>query len=64
MRTIQQKALVILDGTLPPIDRIAAGIRCYCGERHKRHGMNVQVFTDPFARLLWASPALPARPTT
>lgn len=24
-----------------------------------RHGMNVQVLTDPFGRLLWASPALP-----
>jgi len=25
----------------------------------KRHGMNVQVLTGPFGRLLWASPALP-----
>ncbi|MFF7156130.1 transposase family protein, partial [Streptomyces sp. NPDC008139] len=25
----------------------------------KKHGMNVQVLTDPFGRLLWASPALP-----
>lgn len=24
-----------------------------------RHGTNVQVLTDPFGRLLWASPALP-----
>jgi hypothetical protein len=29
------------------------------GIKHKRHGMNVQVLTDPFGRLLWASPALP-----
>ncbi|MDV7224310.1 transposase family protein, partial [Streptomyces prunicolor] len=27
--------------------------------KHKRHGMNVQVLTDPFGRLLWTSPALP-----
>jgi len=26
---------------------------------NKRHGMNVQVLTDPFGRLLWVSPALP-----
>ncbi|GGY50141.1 hypothetical protein GCM10010363_33810 [Streptomyces omiyaensis] len=27
--------------------------------KHKRHGMNAQVLTDPFGRLLWASPVLP-----
>ncbi|WP_443034968.1 transposase family protein [Streptomyces sp. BE133] len=27
--------------------------------KHKRHGMNVQVLTDTFGPLLWASPALP-----
>ncbi|MEU8482306.1 transposase family protein [Streptomyces sp. NPDC048641] len=58
MRTIQEKAFVILDGTLLPIDRIAADTAYYSG-KHKRHGMNVQVLTDPFGRLLWASPALP-----
>ncbi|WP_435600763.1 transposase family protein [Streptomyces sp. C10-9-1] len=59
MRTIREKAFVILDGTLLPIDRIAADTPYYSG-KHKRHGMNVQVLTDPFGRLLWASPALPA----
>jgi len=49
---------VILDGTLLPIDRIAADRPFYSG-KHKKHGMNVQVITDPFGRLLWASPALP-----
>ncbi|GAA4782018.1 hypothetical protein GCM10023329_34630 [Streptomyces sanyensis] len=58
MRTIREKAFVILDGTLLPIDRIAADTPYYSG-KHKRHGMNVQVLTDPFGRLLWASPALP-----
>ena len=58
MRTIRTKAFVILDGTLLPIDRIAADTPYYSG-KHKRHGMNVQVLTDPFGRLLWASPALP-----
>ncbi|MEU9616484.1 transposase family protein [Streptomyces sp. NPDC048209] len=58
MRTASRLAFVILDGTLLPIDRIAADTPYYSG-RHKRHGMNVQILTDPFGRLLWASPALP-----
>ncbi|MFD3537785.1 transposase family protein [Streptomyces sp. NPDC058664] len=58
MNIAQTKAFVILDGTLLPIDRIAADTPYYSG-KHKRHGMNVQVLTDPFGRLLWASPALP-----
>ncbi|MEU5973089.1 transposase family protein [Streptomyces globisporus] len=58
MKAIRAKAFVILDGTLLPIDRIAADTPYYSG-KHKRHGMNVQVLTDPFGRLLWASPALP-----
>ncbi len=58
MKAIRAKVFVILDGTLLPIDRIAAGTPYHSG-KHKRHGMNVQVLTDPFGRLLWASPALP-----
>ncbi|WP_443053402.1 transposase family protein [Streptomyces sp. NBC_00285] len=58
MAAILTKAFVILDGTLLPIDRIAANTPYYSG-RHKCHGMNVQVLTDPFGRLLWASPARP-----
>ncbi|MFF4249515.1 transposase family protein [Streptomyces sp. NPDC001822] len=58
MKTIRTKAFVILDGTLLPIDRIAADTPYY-GGKHKRDGMNVQVLTGPFGRLLWASPALP-----
>ncbi|MEI5011875.1 transposase family protein, partial [Streptomyces sp. PmtA] len=38
--------------------RIAADRPFYSG-KHKKHGMNLQVLTDPFGRLPWASPALP-----
>ncbi|RST22890.1 IS5/IS1182 family transposase [Streptomyces sp. WAC04770] len=58
VKTARTKAFVILDGTLLPIDRVTADTPYYSG-KHKRHGMNVQVLTDPFGRLLWASPALP-----
>lgn len=58
VRTASVKAYLILDGTLLPIDRIAADRPYYSG-KHKRHGMNVQLLADPLGRLLWASPALP-----
>ncbi len=61
MTTARTKAFVILDGTLLPIDRIAADTP-YCSGKHQRHGMNVQVLADPFGRLLWASAALPGSP--
>ncbi|MGW6899973.1 transposase family protein [Streptomyces sp. NPDC054919] len=58
VKAASRKAFVILDGTLLPIDRIASDRPNYSG-KHKKHGMNVQVITDPFGRLLWASAALP-----
>ncbi|MGY3676766.1 transposase family protein [Streptomyces sp. TE33382] len=59
MKNVRTKAFVILDGgTLPPIDRISADTPYYSG-KHERHGMNVQVLTDPLGRLLWASPSPP-----
>ncbi|MET8030845.1 transposase family protein [Streptomyces avermitilis] len=58
VRMASMKAFVLLDGTLLPVDRIAADRPFYSG-KHKKHGMNVQVIADPFGRLLWASPALP-----
>ncbi|KUJ33282.1 transposase [Streptomyces sp. NRRL F-5122] len=58
VRAASAKAYVLLDGTLLPIDRIAADRPYYSG-KHKKHGVNVQVIADPFGRLLWASPALP-----
>ncbi|WP_405434919.1 transposase family protein [Streptomyces anulatus] len=44
-------------GLSPPLEQQAPH-GAHSG-KHKRHGMNVQVLTDPFGRLLWASPALP-----
>lgn len=58
VRAASSKAFVLLDGTLLPTDRTAADRPFYSG-KHKKHGMNVQILTDPAGRLLWASPALP-----
>lgn len=58
VRAASRKAFVILDGTLLPIDRIAADRPFYSG-KYKKHGMSVQVLADPAGRLLWASLALP-----
>src|SRR6202008_4696362 len=51
-------AYVILDGTLIPIDRVAADRPFYSG-KHKRHGMNLQVIASPHRDILWVSGALP-----
>jgi len=45
---------LILDGTLVPIDRIAADRPFYSG-KHRRHGMNLQVLAAPDGSLLWVS---------
>lgn len=58
MTTVRKKAYVILDGTVLPIDRIAADRPYYSGKK-KHHGMNVQVLADPAGRLIWVSDALP-----
>ncbi len=63
MKTASTKTFVMLAGTHLPIDRITADRPFYSG-RHKKHGMNVQVITDPHGRLPWASLALPAGSTT
>jgi hypothetical protein len=47
--TASTKAFVILDGTLLPIDRIAADWP-FCSGKHEKHGMNVQIITDPAGR--------------
>jgi DDE superfamily endonuclease len=57
----RRKAFVILDGTLPRIDRVgmASGYdRAFYSGRHKAHGLNVQVIADPTGRLVWISPPL------
>lgn len=50
VRTASSKAFVLLDGTLLPTDRTAADRPFYSG-KHKKHGMNVQILTDPAGRL-------------
>ncbi|NYE44522.1 hypothetical protein HEB29_005533 [Streptomyces fulvorobeus] len=50
----------LLDGTLVGCDRVGDGQADYSA-KHRRHGVNVQVVTDPTGRLLWLSPAPPGR---
>src|SRR6266851_8683987 len=49
---------VVLDGTLIPVDRVAADRPFYSG-KHKKHGMNLQVIASPVGDILWVSGALP-----
>lgn len=52
--------IVILDGTLIPINRpIRIAERAYYSGKHRRHGINLQVLADRHGNLLWVSPALP-----
>jgi hypothetical protein len=51
-------AYVVLDGTLIPIDRVAADRPFYSG-KHRRHGMNLQVIASPVGDILWVSGPLP-----
>jgi DDE superfamily endonuclease len=51
-------AFVVLDGTLIPIDRLAADRPFYSG-KHREHGMNLQVIASPEGEILWVSGALP-----
>ena len=50
-------AYVIVDGTLIPIDRVAADRPFYSG-KHKKHGMNLQVIASLAGDILWVSGAL------
>jgi hypothetical protein len=49
---------VVLDGTLIPIDRVAADQPFYSG-KHKKHGMNLQVIAGPDGAIMWVSGPLP-----
>ena len=51
-------AYVIIDGTLIPIDRVAADRPFYSG-RHRRHEMNLQVIASPDGDIVWVSGPLP-----
>jgi hypothetical protein len=48
----------VIDGTLIPIDRVAADRPFYSG-KHRMHGMNIQVITAPDGTIVWTSGALP-----
>jgi DDE superfamily endonuclease len=50
-------AFVVIDGTLIPVDRLAADRPFYSG-KHKKHGMNLQVISSPGGEILWVSGAL------
>jgi DDE superfamily endonuclease/Helix-turn-helix of DDE superfamily endonuclease len=51
-------AYVVVDGTLIPVDRVAADRPFYSG-KHKRHGMNLQVIASPRGDIVWVSGPLP-----
>jgi len=51
-------AFVVLDGTLIPVDRVAADRPFYSG-KHRMHGMNLQVLASPAGEIVWVSGALP-----
>ena len=48
----------MIDGTLIPIDRVAADRPFYSG-KHRRHGMNLQVIATPGGDIVWVSGPLP-----
>ncbi len=62
LRTLREADpdFVLLDGTLAECDRVGDSRADY-SHKHRRHGVNVQVVTDPAGRLLWIPPALPDR---
>jgi DDE superfamily endonuclease len=51
-------AYVVVDGTLIPVDRVAADRPSYSG-KHQRHGMNLQVIASPGGDIVWVSGPLP-----
>jgi hypothetical protein len=51
-------AYLVIDGTLIPIDRVAADRPFYSG-KHRRHGMNLQVIASPGGEIVWVSGPLP-----
>ena len=51
-------AYPVIDGTLIPIDRVAADRPFYSG-KHRKHGMNLQVIATPDGDIMWVSGPLP-----
>ncbi|GAU71692.1 putative transposase, partial [Streptomyces sp. NBRC 110611] len=61
LREVKARAeYVLVDGTLAECDRVGDSRGDYSG-KHRRHGVNLQLVTDPHGRLLWVSRALPGR---
>jgi hypothetical protein len=58
-----QHAFVVIDGTLIPVDRLAAD-RPFCSGKHRRHGMNLQVLAAPAVRSCGYPARCPAASTT
>ncbi|WP_406601229.1 transposase family protein [Micromonospora yasonensis] len=57
---------VTLDGSLIEIDRIATpgpppGVDLWWSAKHKNHGGNIQVLTEPNGWPLWTCPVHPGR---
>jgi hypothetical protein len=51
-------AYLVIDGTLIPIDRVAADRPFYSG-KHRTHGTNLQVISGPDGEIVWVSGPLP-----
>jgi Helix-turn-helix of DDE superfamily endonuclease/DDE superfamily endonuclease len=51
-------AYLVIDGTVIPIDRVAADRPFYSG-KHRKHGMNLQVISSPGGDIVWVSGPLP-----
>ena len=51
-------AYLVIDGTLIPVDRVAADRPFYSG-KHRKHGMNLQVIAGPGGDIVWVSGPLP-----
>jgi hypothetical protein len=51
-------AYLVIDGTVIPIDRVAADRPFYSG-KHRKHGMNLQVIASPEGDIVWVSGPLP-----
>jgi hypothetical protein len=51
-------AYLVIDGTLVPIDRLAADRPFHSG-KHRRHGMNLQVIATPGGNIVWMPGPLP-----
>jgi hypothetical protein len=51
-------AYLVIDGTVIPVDRVAADRPFYSG-KHRKHGMNLQVIASPDGDIVWVSGPLP-----